>query len=236
MYKVGKHYDTRFSSKRGFSHLSALFFFFILIAPWNLFSQDDLPIIGVLGLHNGGGVSQPTIDSICNRITRILEESGKYYVLNREFIPIVLREQNFAISDETYTDKSKLTTAGKLLSADEIISGSINRKNGKVALELSRSLLSDNMQLAHKMVYEDNLPKDFFMEIELPRLVDTLLANSSGEQKAIVKKRSRKAGILTTISALAVSGVAAGIYLYLERESGESGSDVPLSGLPIRER
>lgn len=57
-----------------------------------LIAQENKPVIGVLGLDNGGGVGKATIDTICNRISTLVDNSSKYLVLQRDFIPVVLEE------------------------------------------------------------------------------------------------------------------------------------------------
>ena len=88
----------------------------VLFVSFPSLAQQDLPVIGVLGLKNKGGVSQSTIDTICNRVSGIIEGSRKYYVLNREFIPMVLDDGGFTISENGYTQEGELSAAGKLLS------------------------------------------------------------------------------------------------------------------------
>lgn len=140
------------------------------------FSQDSKPVIAVLGLDNNGGVSKTVIDTICNRISFLIEKDQNYYVFQREFIAPLLEESGFAIFDGIYSLREKLISAGTLLSADEIIAGSISRKNGYLSLIINRIDINRKYQLSIQKV-SCTVSKRVFLEHELPKVVNSLFLN-----------------------------------------------------------
>lgn len=147
---------------------------FIII--FNAYSQDIKPIIAVPGLDNKGGISEALIDTICTRISTIIETTKKYYVFQREFIPIVFKESGFTVTNGIYSITEKLVDEGVLLSVDEIIGGTISRKNGSLELILKRIDVNQKIQLSIQE-HTTSITKKEFLEIQLPQLVTNLLLN-----------------------------------------------------------
>ncbi|HEX2955742.1 MAG TPA: hypothetical protein VHO70_02855 [Chitinispirillaceae bacterium] len=219
-----------------------------------LFAQENKPIIGVLGLDNGGGVGNWVIDSVCNRISMLIEkEPSKYLVLKREFIPIVLQEQGFTVSNEICFRIEGLAASGLLLSADEMIGGSIKKDTNGITVELIRIRVNDRIQLAaHKIT--TILSRQDFLDLELPGVVEALISNSKpdglktgikpslvtqvSEDKVSVvtdtrskhsniKQHGKGKGIrLLTTSIILTGAAAAGAFYYL-RSHRDTPSEAP---------
>ncbi len=219
-------------------------------------AQENKPVIGVLGLENGGGIGEAAIDTLCNRISTQVENSSKYLVLQREFIPMVLQEQGFTVIDGICSSFEGLAAAGLLLSADEMIGGSIIKDSDGITLELLRIRVSDRAQLA-KQTITTLLSRQDFLNLELPELVNTLIKESqlaaqeknhtSGEALAKNRKsgisdsnarekskRKRRAiGFITTSVLTGAAAAAGAIYYFGDRTSATS-DEVPLGNLPNR--
>lgn len=223
-------------------------------------AQENKPVIGVLGLDNGGGVGEATIDTICNRISTLVDNSSKYLVLQRDFIPIVLEEMGFTITNGISSSIEGLAAAGLLLSADEMIGGSLVKNGDGITLELLRIRVSDRAQLAKQKI-TTALGRQEFIDLELPEVADNLISESqltaqretnlSGEkygeennssvisdpkakQKNQSGKRKRRAiGFLTT-GVIIGAAAAAGTIYYLGDRAEASSEEVPLGTLPQR--
>lgn len=230
----------------------------VVFAP--IVAQENKPIIGVLGLNNRGGVGKATIDTICNRISTLVDNSSKYLVLQRDFIPMVLEEQGFTITSEICTSIEGLAAAGLLLSADEVIGGSVLKNDDGITLELIRIRVSDRAQLARQKI-TTALGRQEFIDLELPEVTDKLISESqlpaqretnlSGEtyaeennssvisdKKAKQKNQSskRKRRAISFLTAGVVIGAAAttGAIYYLKDNGNTASEEVPLGTLPHR--
>ncbi len=221
-------------------------------------AQENLPVIGVLGLTNGGEISPVTVDSICNKISDLIEQTQKYYVLKREFIPPVLQEQGMTITNTLCSQKEGLAAAGNLLSADQMVGGTISRRDGKFTLDLIRINVLNRNLLSSQQITVDSL----LIGRKLPGIVDVLIrddrnVNSPGstaisgntgadlkktddKKDLVIKEKKRGKGPLLVILSgiILAGGAAAGAYVYHERNGGGdlNTPDVPLTDLPVRSR
>lgn len=191
MYKVDNLY-LFFSSKRVSSsslsaahpfHCICLIFLFCIVT--NIYAQNAKPVLAILGLDNSGGISETVIDTICNRISALIEKKQKYYVFQREFILPVLNESGFTVTNGTNSQIDELIRAGTFLSADEIIGGSIFRVNGNLNLSLIRIDVTKRIKLSSLEIRSD-LSKQDFLEFELPRLVDNIITNLHTKKDSVI--------------------------------------------------
>lgn len=219
-------------------------------------AQENLPVIGVLGLTNNGGISTLTVDSICNKISDLVEQTQRFYVLKREFISPVLQEQGMTINNLLCSQKEGLAAAGNLLSADQMIGGTILRKEGKLSINLLRINVLNRIQLSSQRIEASNI---LALENGLQKIIESLLNDSSSimiqkplvlspntnvenknelkEPSVIQEKRKKKGPILILLSAILIAGGAAGAYVYHESMGPDQNiPDVPLSDLPSRIR
>lgn len=232
-------------------------FISVFSAPIN--AQENKPVIGVLSLNNGGGVGKATIDTICNRISTLVDNSSKYLVLQRDFIPIVLEEQGFTIANEICSSIEGLAAAGLLLSADEMIGGSVIKNGDGITLELLRIRVSDRAQLARQKI-TTFLSRQDFLNLELPEVVDNLISESQltaqketehseemytdennnsvsiTKQKNQSSKRKRRAiGFLTTGVVIGAAAATGAIYYFRGVSETETPSEeVQFGTLPQR--
>lgn len=156
------------------SSLSKFVIFFIICVFSVTFSQGTKPIIAVIHLDNDGGVSEPMIDTICDRITTLIEKTQRYYVFRREFITPVLEESRFTVLNGIYSLKEELAAAGALLSVDKVIGGIISRENGNLNLTLKLIDVHAQLQLS-SVQFSRAVSKSEFMEIQLSNMVSELL-------------------------------------------------------------
>jgi len=220
-------------------------------------AQDNLPVIGVLGLANNGGLHTDTVDSICNRISDLIEKTQKFYVLKREFIPPVLHEQGMTINNTTCSQKEGLFAAGNLLSADQMIGGTISKKEGKLSIDLLRVNVLNRITLASQQISTKSSFKEL-IDLELPVIIEALLYDEksingpsttalnsdikgemvpSENNQIIREKRKRRGPLWFIMSGILLAGGAAGAYIYHEKVGANPGTpDVPLSDLPVRTR
>jgi len=232
----------------------------ICVFSTHIVAQENKPVIGVLGLDNGGGVGEATIDTLCNRISLLVEKSSKYLVLQRDFIPIVLQEQGFTITNEICSSIEGLAAAGLLLSADEVIGGSLIKNGDGITLELIRIRVSDKAQVARQKI-ATALGRQDFINFELPKIVDNILSepvltaqgekklssethdyenNISGIYEPKEKKKNQsnkhKKRAISFLTAGLVVGAAAvtGVIYYLGDRTETLSEDVPLGTLPQR--
>lgn len=148
--------------------------FLLLLISSNVFTQDTKPVIAVLHLDNEGGVSETVIDTICNRISMLIEKTQRYYVFKREFISPVLEESRFTVLNGIYSLKEELAAAGTLLSVDEIIGGIIYRENSSINIILKRIDVHNQKQVS-SVQFTSAVSKQEFMGIQLPILVERIL-------------------------------------------------------------
>lgn len=218
-------------------------------------AQEDKPIIGVVGLDNRGGIGEAAIDTLCNRISTLLENSSKYLVLQRDFVPIVLQEQGFMITSGICSSIDGLTAAGLLLSADEVIGGSIIKDGNGITLELMRIRVSDRTQLAKQKI-TSFLSRQDFLNFELPGVVGKLIsepqmparreAKLSEDQREnesnfsvvsdskVKRKRKRRAISFITTGVVIGAAAAAGSIYYLGDRAEKTSDELPLGTLPQR--
>lgn len=233
---------------------------FIGVFSAPIVAQENKPVIGVLGLDNGGGVGEATIDTICNRISTLVDNSSKYLVLQRDFIPIVLEEMGFRITNGISSSIEGLAAAGLLLSADEMIGGSIVKNGDGITLELLRIRVSDRAQLAKQKI-TTVLGRQEFVDLELPGIVDNLISesqlvvqeksstrykthvvensasaisDSKSKQKNSKNKRKRRAISFLTTGVVIGAAAATGAIYYFKDNSSTATEEVPLGTLPHR--
>lgn len=214
---------------------------FILVTCVNSYSQDDQPVIGVLGLENQGGLSDLVVDTICNRISELIDQTQKYLVLQREFIPPTLEAQGLMVSPMMCSQKEGLAAAGNLLSAQELIGGTIKREGGVFTLDVMRIKVVNRQLLSSQKIVSTGTKQDI-LNVELPKLVDKLLKDTPVDDapvstKTVVKEKKRsKAPLAVLLGTLTAGGIAAGTFAVIEATKTDSRNDVPLDGLPERVR
>lgn len=249
MYKIDSCFKNLFCLKHGklagFASVLIKTLTFTFICCFSeILSQDTKPVIGVLGLDNSsGGISDNMTSAICDSISSLIEQSDNYLVLKREFIPPVLEAQGFNVSNIICSQKEGLAAAGTLLSADEIIGGSVSRENGTLSLSLQRIKIINRTQLAFEHI-SSSVSKDAFFSNILPRITRELLKNpepvvSKVEpdiNAQITEKPKRRFPIWTVLSGIAIAGAATGAYFYYENNDTDDSPGVPLGELPVRER
>lgn len=172
-----------------------------------LFAQEDKPVIGVLGLDNGGGITGSVIDTVCNRISALIDKTQKYYVLQRDFIPPVLEEQGYIVTSGACSKAEGLSAAGTLLSADQMVGGKILKGESGITLTLQRIQVSNLSLLASRQI-TTVLPRQEFLDTELPKMVSALLEDSQEKNQPVasMKKQNRKKEtVLLTADKTAVS-------------------------------
>lgn len=149
----------------------------ICISCFRSDAQDYKPVIGVLGLENGGGITESVIDTICNRISYLVECTQGYFVLQRDFIPPVLQEQGFTITSDIYSQVEGLALAGTFLSADQMIGGSISKGSEGINISIQRIQVHNRTLISNcqKIII---LSKQEFLEMELPKMVKDVLMGS----------------------------------------------------------
>jgi hypothetical protein len=227
------------------SVLLKIFSFVFIFSFSEILSQGTKPVIGVLGLDNSdGGVSEEMTGRMCDSISALIEQTDRYLVLKREFIPPVLEAQGFSISNTICSQREGLAAAGTLLSANEIIGGSVSRKNGTLSLSIQRIKIINIEQLAFEHI-STSVSKEVFFSNILPRVVNELLKDvepvTSPEpdiKPQITENSKRRFPIWTLLSGIAIAGAATGAYFYYEKNEPDKTipSGVPLGELPARER
>lgn len=233
----------------------------LLCVVWEVIAQENKPVIGVLGLDNGGGIGVSVMDEVSNQISNHLEkEPSKYLVLKREFIPMVLQEQGFTISDGIYSRIEGLAAAGLLLSADEMIGGTISKSGDGITIELIRIRVSDRSQIATQKI-TTVLGRQDFINLELPGIVGNLISesqlvvqekystpykthvvensasaisDSKSKQKNSKNKRKRRAISFLTTGVVIGAAAATGVIYYFKDNSSTATEEVPLGTLPHR--
>lgn len=157
---------------------------FICISCFKSAAQDDKPVIGVLGLENGGGITESVIDTICNRISYLVELTQNYYVLQRDFIPPVLQEQGFTITSGICSQVEGLALAGTFLSADQMIGGSISKGAAGITISIQRIQVHNRTLICYcqKNVL---ISKQEFLEMELPKMVNDILSDPQNKAPVI---------------------------------------------------
>lgn len=218
MYKINSFYPI---------FIAWLIIFFI---AFNSFSQDAKPVIAVLGLDNEGGISETVIDTICARISVSIETIQSHYVFQREFIPPVLEESGFVIKNGTYSRKEELAKAGILLSADEIIGGSISRQDGNLTLILKRIDVRSRDELSIQKL-STNLSKQEFLDLQLPELVNGLLTSGNKNITGVSTQTDNNQINTSNVENIAQNAIdSAGISNSIEpRNSLESDKDTKKS-------
>jgi len=242
--------------KRGFLLHTRIFLILFTIACFVMssFAQEDKPVIGVLGLDNRGGLTDLTIDTICNKISDLMEQFQNFYVLKREFIPPVLEEQGFTISKGACSQKEILVAAGILLSADQMIGGTIQQDGDKLNIEFQRVKVQNRKVLGTQQISSSSSRKEL-MEFELPVIIEALLydmeespspvptaavdktktvaEDTKRSDAPVIRERRRKFPLLITMLGIGLAG-AAGAYIYHEKHNPDNDviNGVPLSGHP----
>lgn len=223
-----------------FSYLSripVLIFFFLCAGT---FSQTIKPVIGVVGLENQGGLTRTEVDSICNRITEIAAQIEKHELLERKYIVPTLEEQGFEVYSEFSSQKDALIAAGHLISANEIIGGTIKREKKVLTLELKHiDVMNSTVLTAEKFVFSDT--RHVFFADELPSLVYEVFdiqpveETTENKEAVIAGKKKSKTPFWVLVGSLVAIGTAGGVYAIIDGNEPD-GPEVPLSDLPIRTR
>ena len=213
----------------------------VLSICMSTFSQENKPVIGVLGLENQGGLTESVVDSICNRISELIDQSQKYLVFQREFIPPTLEAQGFKLSGMICSQKEGLAAAGNLLAADQIVGGTVKRENNVLTLEVQRITVIDRQLLCTEKIVSTGSKQDV-LNVELPEMVTRLLTDTPVQNIPIKKdvtiaKKRNKTPLLVILGTLTAGGIAAGVYaIYESINKADSEPDVPLDELPQRKR
>ncbi len=88
--------------------------------------QDKKKTIAVLSFVNAGGVDENEISILTDRFNNYLVQSGVYDVLEREKIESILKEQDFALSDNCNSSECAVQV-GQLLGMEYMVAGKIGK-------------------------------------------------------------------------------------------------------------
>lgn len=86
--------------------------------------QGTKPLVAVLDLQVTGGILKSEAQSLSDRLRGEMQGLKKFDIIERSQMDALLKEQDFAMSDMTEANAAK---AGKLLSVEQIVVGSIGR-------------------------------------------------------------------------------------------------------------
>ena len=129
--------------------------FIIFLALFSVFAIEaqDKPLVSVLPFNtaNGGGISDADAASLTSFFEVVLINTGRYKVVEQTQADSILKTQ--AISLSGCADESCAIEIGKLLTADTIVLGGVNKIGGiylltvkMVSVELGESVKADNIR------------------------------------------------------------------------------------------
>ena len=110
-----------------------VFLLFTLVLCGTVFAQENLPVIASLDFELNG-VSESEAVIILDFITADLAESGKYRIIDRSQRENIMSE--IALSMSGCTDLSCQLEIGKMLSADQLLVGSIGHVGDRNIINL----------------------------------------------------------------------------------------------------
>lgn len=109
-----------------------------LLFQLNLISKER---IAVMCFSESKGIPSGTGDLAANKSISKLLESKKYIVIERQIVELILKEQ--ALQEQGCTDTQCAVKAGKLLSADVLLTGSIIRVESNYIVSISIRRVED---------------------------------------------------------------------------------------------
>lgn len=111
------------------SKIKFIFFMLIILAAPGLFAQHK-PILTVMDFKTNS-VAKAEMQAVISQLSDALFKSGKYRIIDSSQRDMLLGELEFSLSD--CSDKSCQLQAGKLLSAEFIVTGEMERAGGRLS-------------------------------------------------------------------------------------------------------
>jgi tetratricopeptide (TPR) repeat protein len=143
---------------------------FLYLIPATLFAQQDTrPIVGVLNFQ-ASGISKTELEIFLDYLSSSIAATGKYRIIDRTQRETILKEIEFSLSD--CTDEKCQLEIGKLLSANQIIVGSLGKVSNRYLLTIK--LIDVETAEAIRSVSEKYESMDALID-NSPELVSQLL-------------------------------------------------------------
>lgn len=116
---------------RGLMLAAALLF---VAAPGRSQTPENLSTVGVLKFQVDG-LSESAAEALAHTVRRVLLENPQLTLIERDRMEAIFQEQGYQLSGACY-DVSCLVEAGRILGAQRIVTGSVNRLGRKYIVEL----------------------------------------------------------------------------------------------------
>lgn len=111
-------------------------FTFLLTLTYTLFAADSATVnIGVLDLEPRGGLTTEEVMSISDRLRGELINTGKYTVVERSQMDMILKEQGFQQTG-VCSEASCIVEVGQLLAVHKMVGGSIGKVGNAYSVNL----------------------------------------------------------------------------------------------------
>jgi len=157
------------------------------------------PTIAVMDFM-GKGISDTEASVLTDRLRTELSETGKYTVVEREMMNVILAEQGFQMTG--CTDQKCIVAAGQILNAAQVVAGSIG-KVGNVYTVSARMVDVETGRIVSTATYDHegnigellklgmrNVAKALSGEIsEEPRITDERLVEKVGDEARVQPSR-----------------------------------------------
>ncbi len=111
------------------------FLFIMWIACGSLHAQESKKTIAVLEFQSSGGLEKSELQALTNRFRGIMVQTNAFEVIEREKMGEILREQDFAISDQCNTSECAVQI-GQLLGVRYMIAGDIGKVGQMYTIDL----------------------------------------------------------------------------------------------------
>jgi len=124
-------------------------------APTNQIVQKPKVNCGILPFESRSGMQAGETENVMDMLAALLQKTGRFTVIDRKNLNIVLQEQGFQSAQEGGDGISK---AVKILAIDKMFSGSMGKLGDKYVLNLKMiDISTSEVALAISRTYNDNL-------------------------------------------------------------------------------
>jgi curli biogenesis system outer membrane secretion channel CsgG len=144
----------------------------LIIFPLTIFAKESVAVNDFVGKN----IDKETASIISDRVRSELINTGKYRVMDRSEMDVVLQEQGFQQSGAC-DDESCIVEVGQLLGVEKIFSGSIGR--------IGTSFFTLNIRIINVSTGEIEISDNFDYDKSLPDLVSKGIKESV---KSLIKK------------------------------------------------
>lgn len=180
----------------------------VLFTPLNITAQQNLNTVAVLDFQNTGGMGTSDVKSLTNRFRGLLVDTRSVIVVEREKMNEILKEQDFAMSDNCNTSEC-VVKVGELLGVQKMIAGSLGKVGQTYVIDIrlidvSTGSILKSAHRDHKGEADGLLS---VMEDIVTVLTESQVKAASGEQKISLPAKPLKPALSIYGEAVGIAGI-----------------------------